>query len=344
MRRRVAYGSIVDECASEGCSNRSRWPRPRRRIGFCDDCLSEFAVAQASTMLSLGDDARDRFRVRHESCGAITDISLPMLRKGWVCRACKLGSLTASGWVQGRGSWSLDRQEQLMTVAGLKPLSPLLDNAAGDQPVNVECTTCDGAQTDSLFGFSEGVRLSWMPCTFCNAQRFKPTAQMVSERFAALGLTLTSPWAGDPTVGLDASCSRCGTHRILSWLALGAGAPPCLRCDGRRLDPEAPHRVYLFSFPCLGPHGVYKVGITHCVGDRRLAQHASVGGHLLQVVEVADRATAFAVEANVLRKFQPLAPASVSPADWPYGGASECWDALAGYPDLRSYSPRSAPA
>ncbi|VXC50069.1 hypothetical protein [Nocardioides sp. AX2bis] len=332
----------MDECASEGCRSPSRWPRPRRRIGFCDTCLNKFAAAQTATMLRPGGDARARFRVRHEPCGAITDVSLPMLHKGWVCQACKLASLTASGWVQGRGSWSLERQEQLMTVAGLRPLSPLLDNALGDQPVNVECTTCGGAQTNSLFGFSEGVRLSWMPCSFCNSQRFKPTAEMVSERFATLGLTLTSAWPGDPTVGLDATCSRCGTQRIVSCLALGSGTPPCLRRDGRRLDPEAPHRVYLFFFPRLGPNGVFKVGITHCVDDRRLAQHTAVGGHLVQVVEVADRATAFAIETTVLRKFQPIAPAPVTPADLPYGGASECWDAFVGHPDLQQWVPRPA--
>jgi len=92
--------------------------------------------------------------------------------------------------------------------------------------------------------------------------------------------------------------------------------------------------VYLFVFDHLGAHGVYKVGITHCVDDHRLAQHKKAKGHLLQIVTVSDRASAFAVEASVLRKYQPIAPASVSPADLPYGGATECWDAIAGYPDL----------
>lgn len=228
-----------------------------------------------------------------------------------------------------------------MTVAGLRPLVPLMDSAPGDHPVNVECITCGGAQTDSLFGFSEGVRLSWLPCTFCNAQRFKPTAEMVYDRFATLGLTLVSAWTGDPTAALDATCSRCRTRRVVSWLALASGAPPCLRCDGRRLDPAAPHRVYLFSFPRLGPNGVFKVGITHCADDRRLAQHTAVGGRLVQVVEVADRASAFAIEATVLRKFQPQAPVSVTAADLPYGGSTECWDALAGYPDLRQWVSRT---
>lgn len=285
-------------------------------------------------MLRLGDDARARFRVRHELCGAITDVSLPMLRKGWVCRACKLGLLTSQGWVQGRGTWTLERQEQLMTVAGLHPIGALTDNAFADQPVNVECTTCGGAQTDSLFGFSEGVRLSWMPCSFCNAQRFKPTAEMVADRFADLGLTLVSTWVGDPGAGLDATCSRCDTPRIVSWLGLASGAPPCLRCDGRRLDPDAPHRVYLFLFEHLGQNGVYKVGITHCADDHRLAQHTAARGRLVQVVEVADRATAFAIEASVLRTYQPQAPASVTATDLPYGGATECWDAMVGHPNL----------
>ena len=203
----------------------------------------------------------------------------------------------------------------------------------------MECEQCGGAQTDSLFGISEGVRLSWLPCTFCNADRFKPDDVTITERFTSLGMELLSAWTGDPGAALEARCRRCGTDRIVSWSAL-ATAPPCLCCDGRRLDPEAPHRVYLFEFPRLGEHGVYKVGITHSVDDRRLAQHRAAGGRLLQVVDVADRAFAFAVEAAVLRRLQAAAAASVRPADLPYGGATECWDALAGYPDLTAWVPR----
>lgn len=111
---------------SQGCLNPSRWPRPRRRVGSCDGCLTRLAAAQSSTALGLGDDARARFRVRHDPCGAVTDISFPMLRRGWVCRMCKLGAVTAQEWVRGPGVWSLDRQEQLLTVAGFRTLSPLL--------------------------------------------------------------------------------------------------------------------------------------------------------------------------------------------------------------------------
>ena len=287
-------------------------------------------------MLRLGHDARARFRVRHEPCGAVTDISLPMLRRGWVCRMCKLGGLRARGWIQGPGVWSLDRQEQLLTVAAFRPLSPLVDNCYADYPLNVECEHCEGAQTDSLFGISEGVRLSWLPCTFCNTDRFKPDEATIRERFLTLGMEVLSPWTGDPGAALEARCQRCGTDRLVSWTTL-ATAPPCLRCDGRRLDPEAPHRVYLFEFAHLGDRGVYKVGITHSVDDRRLAQHRAAGGRLIQVVDVPDRAFAFAIESAVLRRFQSAAPASVGPADLPYGGATECWDALAGYPDLAAW-------
>lgn len=265
------------------------------------------------------------------------DVSLPMLRKGWVCQACKLGGLRARGWAQGRDVWSLERQEQLLTVAGFVALAPLVDNCPADYPLNVECVTCGGAQADSLFGFSEGVRLSWLPCTYCNQARFKPSEEHVRDGMASLGLKLRSGWTGDPGAGLEAACLRCDTTRVVSWTGLGSGLPPCIRCDGRRLDPGAPHRVYLFKFARLGPQGVFKVGITHCVDDRRLAQHRAAGGRLVQVVEVADRAAALAVESRVLAKFQPVAPASVGPADPPYGGATECWDALAGFPDLEQW-------
>jgi hypothetical protein len=284
-------------------------------------------------MLALTDDPRSRFRVQHDPCASITDVSLPMLRNGWVCQMCKLTATPASRWGGRAEIWSLDRQEQLLVVAGFTPLLPLTDNVPGDSPVNVLCNECGGAQTDSVFGLSEGVRLSWLPCTFCNQARFKPTHERIQARFAELGLTLVSEWTGDPKATLEATCSRCGTARRVSWSTV-ASAPPCLRCDGRRLDPEAPHRVYLFKFPRIGGHGVFKVGITHCVDDRRLTQHIAAGGELVQVVDVPDRATAFAVETTVLERFQPMGPVTVSISDLPQGGASECWDAFVGSPDL----------
>lgn len=329
----------MDQCSTAGCMNPSRWPRPRRRLGFCDECLTRFASKQSTTMLRLADDPLGRFRVRHDPCGSLMDVSLPMLRNGWICRMCKFVSMTASGWRQSRDVWSMDRQEQLLVVAGFRPLAPLVDNAPGDHPVNVECTECGAAQTDSLFGLSEGVRLSWLPCTYCNQARFKPTHAHIRARFADLGLELVSGWTGDPKATLEATCRRCGTERRVSWSTIGT-APPCLRCDGRRLDPEAPHRVYLFKFPRLGAHGVYKVGITHCVDDRRLAQHVAGGGELVQIVDVPDRASAFAIETTVLGRFQPLGPVSLAASDLPQGGASECWDAFAGFPDLEFLLPQ----
>lgn len=133
----------MNRCATEGCTSTSRWPRPRRRIGFCDSCLTRFASARSATMIRPGSDARARFRVRHEPCGAITDVSLPMLRKGWVCRMCTLGGLTTQGWVQGRGEWSLERQEQLMIVAGLRPLITLADNSPGT--IRLTSSACSAA-------------------------------------------------------------------------------------------------------------------------------------------------------------------------------------------------------
>ena len=328
----------MDQCSTATCSNTSRWPRPRRRLGFCDDCLTKFANQHSATMLTLADDPRGRFRVCHDLCGSVIDVSLPMLRNGWVCRMCKLTAMTASGWLQRRDVWSLDRQEQLLVVAGFTPLAPLVDNAPADWPVNVQCTECGGAQTDSLFGLSEGVRLSWLPCTFCNQARFKPSDERIRTRFQELGLDLVSEWTGDPKATLEATCRRCGTERRVSWNTI-ATAAPCLRCDGRRLDPEAPHRVYLFKFPNLSAHGVIKVGITHCVDDRRLHQHIAAGGEFIQIVEVPDRATAFAIETRVLGRFQPIGPVAVSASDLPQGGASECWDAFVGYPDLEDLVP-----
>ncbi|WP_326959555.1 hypothetical protein [Amycolatopsis sp. NBC_01286] len=184
------------------------------------------------------------------------------------------------------GDWPVERQEQLLAAAGMRSLHPLGDQD-GNEPLNVECLECGAAQTDTLFGVSEGIRLSWLPCAECNAKRFKPTQETIRTRMESLGLHLVGEFTGDPGLPLSAVCTRCSTPRAVSWTAVGGGSPPCLRCDGSKLDPDAPHRVYLIDFPHLGDRGVYKVGITHCANDNRLRSHEKAGGTVLATIEVA---------------------------------------------------------
>lgn len=67
------------------------------------------------------------------------------------------------------GDWPVERQEQLLAAAGMRSLHPLGDQD-GNDPLNVECLECGAAQADTLFGVSEGIRLSWLPCAECNAK------------------------------------------------------------------------------------------------------------------------------------------------------------------------------
>ena len=122
--------------------------------------------------------------------------------------------------------------------------------------------------------------------------------------------------------------------RTVAWQAIGSGSPPCLRCDGARLDPDAPHRVYLVHVPHLSDVGVYKVGITHCADDNRLKVHQRAGGIVLATVQVRDRATALTLERRILQDYLPTAAVSFPHDLLPHGGATECWSARAGYPDL----------
>lgn len=325
-------------CSTPSCQNESRWPRVRRAIGFCDHCLTELIAKCDATPVTFGDEACARFRTRHNPCGAIVDISLPMIRRGgWVCQMCK--------WIQHGienrrlgypnlvGDWPVERQEQVLTAAGMRSLHPLGDQD-GNDPLNVECLECGAAQADTLFGISEGIRLSWLPCTECNARRFKPTQETIGARFAALGLSLVGEFTGDPGRPLNATCTRCSTERSVSWSAICGGTPPCLRCDGSRLDPDAPHRVYLIEFPHLGECGVYKVGITHCANDNRLHNHEKAGGRVMKTIQVANRAAALAIERRILETYLPLAPVQLHRDLLPHGGTTECWSRHAGYPDL----------
>ncbi|GAB3365980.1 hypothetical protein GCM10027300_41850 [Modestobacter lapidis] len=147
-------------------------------------------------------------------------------------------------------------------------------------------------------------------------------------------MQLLDEFDGDPGRPLQAVCLRCDAPRTVAWTAVCSGTPPCIRCDGARLDPDAPHRVYLVLFAHLGDVGVYKVGITHCVTDDRLRVHERSGGVVLDTMQVRDRATALAIERRVLEHYLPAAAVALRPDLLPHGGTTECWSAHAGRPNL----------
>ena len=109
--------------------------------------------------------------------------------------------------------------------------------------------------------------------------------------------------------------SAAAPDRLVSWTALGSTATLPPHATGAGSTPQAPHRAApRSSSPAYGPSRcVYKVGITHCVDDHRLGQHLAAGGELLQVIDVLDRATAFAIETAVLAAYQTAAPPTLAP-------------------------------
>jgi hypothetical protein len=65
-----------------------------------------------------------------------------------------------------------------------------------------------------------------------------------------------------------------------------------------------------------------------------LAAHTRAGGELLDIVEVPDRAAAFLLERRVLDRYARW-PATVTADHFPHGGWTECWQMIAGRPQLR---------
>ena len=62
--------------------------------------------------------------------------------------------------------------------------------------------------------------------------------------------------------------------------------------------------------------------------------HQRAGGVVLATVQVRDRATVLALERRILQHYLPAAAVSFPHNLLPHGGATECWSAHAGYPDL----------
>ncbi|MGF9648906.1 hypothetical protein AAIH32_13075 [Pseudarthrobacter oxydans] len=102
----------------------------------------------------------------------------------------------------------------------------------------------------------------------------------------------------------------------------------CPLCAGR--DPQAEHRVYVFYFDHLK---ALKVGVTHCLNDKRLNQHRAAGGQLRQIITVPSYQQALAVERKALTLVTNFR-LPYSQQEFPQGGWTECWSITAPPLDL----------
>jgi len=142
-------------------------------------------------------------------------------------------------------------------------------------------------------------------------------------------------------VALGGCQSRDGSAEARSTVAALTFRPSrrrCYVCDGAA-DPTKPHRVYLFHFPVLA---CFKVGLTHAGNNRRLEVHTSNGGRLVDVVQVANRAAAYALERAVLLTTRDY-PSTAGPADFPHNGWTETWADHAPPVHLADLAARLAP-
>jgi len=226
--------------------------------------------------------------------------------------------------------WTAERTRAVFDSAEAELLVEPVDGD-GLSPLAWRCRRCGYLDASPAERMGLEARSGWLVCHACNQTRLHVSAQPLVRYYSLRGLTLLSSPAKDRTVAYDASCDRCGTRRRVSVWTLMSGAPPCLHCDGRRLDPDAPHRVYLFAFDDLA---AYKVGITHCADDSRLTAHQRIGGRLLEVVTMPTRATAIVLERVVLDRYRLAVAITATPERFPHGGWTECWDCAAGYPSL----------
>lgn len=226
--------------------------------------------------------------------------------------------------------WPVQRTRAVFDAVDAELLG---DPGDGDglTPLAWRCRCCGYLDATPAERMEGQARSSWLVCHACNMQRLHQSPQPLVRYYSTRGLRLLSSPAKDRGVPYDAICERCGTRRRVSVMTLTSGSPPCLRCDGHSLDPEAPHRVYLFAFDALT---AYKVGITHCADDSRLRAHRGIGGALQEVVTMPDRATAVVLERLVLDRYRAAPAMSVSAHHFPHGGWTECWDMRAGHPSL----------
>lgn len=346
-------------CATPGCVRPPAWPSVRRSLTWCQPCLTDLAAARGYVPLEPLGGPKERWLLRHEACGRTRHSNLAAVRKSEpVCPHCRwtawaqttraavvpayrsaISRALAAGDLRAAREyaaaylrayvWPAERTSELFGAAGARLLETPVDGDGLD-PYPWECVACGYRDAHPPERMRLETKGSWLVCRSCDQQRLHHTPGVVAAWFANRNLRVV----GEPQPGRDTvqqvECTRCGRPRQASVTQLAGGAVPCAACDGQRLDASAPHRVYLFAFPHLM---AYKVGITHCVDDARLAAHARAGGELLDIVEVPDRMAAFLMERRVLDRYAPW-PAEVTADHFPHGGWTECWQMTAGRPAL----------
>lgn len=346
-------------CATPGCAREPVWPSVRRSLTWCQECLADLCGAVGYEPAAALTAPKDRWLIRHRTCGRVRHSNLATVRKAVpVCPHCRwtewaattraavlpayqraISSAFAAG-DQGALSeyvsaylnayvWPADRVRDVFASAGAELLQEPLDGDGLD-PVAWRCNTCGYVDAQPPERMALELKASWMACHACDQQRLHHAPAVIDAYFRARHLVLDAPGGDGRGQVHPAHCQRCGQARLVSVVALAGGAPPCLSCDGRRLDPNAEHRVYLFEFPQLH---VYKVGITHTADDNRLSAHHRAGGTLMDIITVPNRSVAFLVERLVLDAFRTY-PAEVTASLFPQGGHTECWSVLAGRPQL----------
>jgi len=268
------------------------------------------------------------------TCGTLRWVRLRNLRNGGIaCRWChgwatwvpwaRQARVSAASW---RSLGSPDESIQRLHQENLAPLTPFGDLY---QPVGVVCLICG----ETLVTVPERIRAKrpgWYGCQRCYADRKRRVRADAEKLFTENGLRFLRPCSGEYTPQL-VECMTCGAERRVSYNDLRSGsAPLCWTCT-YGIRPDEPHRVYLVHFPTLG---VMKIGITHNRHDRRLFDHVTQGGELIDTVVVPDRESARRLERLLKARYGAWATDSVGPEEFPQGGWTETWRDDAPFLDL----------
>lgn len=357
--------SKVQICSTESCTREAAFTT-RAKPAWCLECIAQFYRAGGMEPLEPWRDHKTRVRARCATCGYTTGYFFRyVLAKTTgtytepVCRVCHWDN-----WAEHVRSHRSELETTLVTLLSHDPRSTEVAQAVGAYPEVVEAIAqvwwptariektlqlvhhdlvantrepndgtrpviarCQQCGTETVFlmcRMEAELSGQWCACQTCSQTKPRGTcARDVRMGFERLGMRAVSPQIGT-TTAQDLECVRCGTRRFASLRQLLGGVVPCFECDGAS-NPSSPHKVYLFLFPRWN---TFKVGITGAYKDARLVLQEQRGGEMVDLIEVPNRGTALAVEANVVRAVRPW-PATGEPVDQRLDGWTEMWDASA---------------
>jgi hypothetical protein len=252
-------------------------------------------------------NSRSNWKVIHEECGRLIEITYGAVRAGHGCKRCKEKYVDSKDAVK------------IMLASGMKPL---IKYPGAKRPWKSKCLVCLRIISPQF----SSVSCRGSSCIYCSGRKVDVKEAMAIMKKS--GLHPLEPFKSSLTKWkcLCLTCKRIVTPQYSS---VKGGQGGCRFCADWGIDYAAPGFIYLMSHPELMAHKIGIGGLKQTRYRDRIKQHEKSGWALHMSRDFATADDAFQVEQIILRwlRLDKRLGVYLSEFEMPQGGYSETVDA-----------------